>query len=116
MLMTTHVFNSQLDSIYPATLSKATLTGLLRDSLGYTGVIITDDMAMGAMQREYSYEEMLLRSILAGADMLCLSNNGQYYNPDIVPQTVDIIYQMVKRGKITRARIHESAERIKKLK
>lgn len=116
MLMTTHVFNNQLDSIYPATLSKATLTGLLRDSLGYTGVIITDDMAMGAMQKEYSYEEMLLRSILAGADMLCLSNNGQTYNADIVPQTVDIIYQLVKSGKITRQRIHESAKRIKSLK
>ena len=116
MVMTTHVFNSQIDSLYPATLSHTTLTGLLRDSLHFDGVIITDDMAMGAMTQQYGYEEMLLLAILAGADMLCLSNNGQEYNADIVPQTIDIIYDMVLSGKIPEERIHESARRIKDLK
>lgn len=114
MIMTTHVFNAQIDSVYPATLSPATLTGLLRDSLHFEGIIITDDMAMGAMQQEYGYEEMLLKAILAGADMLCLSNNGQDYNKEIVPQTVDLIFKMVKTGLISPERIHQSAERIKK--
>ncbi len=116
MVMTTHVFNSQIDSLYPATLSHTTLTGLLRDSLHFDGVIITDDMAMGAMTQQYGYEEMLLLAILAGADMLCLSNNGQEYNADIVPQTIDLIYDMVLSGKIPEERIHESAQRIRKLK
>ncbi|MBP5515315.1 MAG: glycoside hydrolase family 3 protein [Bacteroidales bacterium] len=116
MIMTTHVFNAQIDSVYPATLSHSTLTGLLRDSLHYDGVIITDDLAMGAMTQHYTYEEMLLKTILAGADMLCISNNGKEYNADIVPQTVDLIYKMVKSGKIPAERIHESAERVKKLK
>ncbi len=116
MIMTTHVFNARLDSIYPATLSKATLTSLLRDSLKFDGVIITDDLAMGAMTKEYGYPEMLLCTILAGADLLCLSNNGAEYNPDIVPQTVDLIYHMVKNGIIPAARIHESAARIASLK
>lgn len=116
MVMTTHVFNAQIDSTYPATLSRATLTGLLRDSLHFDGIIITDDLAMGAMQQEYGYAEILLRAILAGADMLCLSNNGQDYNADIVPQTVDLIFQMVKDGKISAERIHKSAERIQNLK
>lgn len=115
MVMTTHVFNAQLDSLYPATLSPRTLTGLLRDSLHFEGVIITDDLAMGAMTQQYNYKEMLQRTILAGADMLCLSNNGQDYNPDIVPLTVDLIFQLVKAGKIPAERIHESAERIRKL-
>ena len=116
MVMTTHVFNALFDSIYPATLSPATLTGLLRDSLHFDGVIITDDLAMGAMTQQYPYEEILLRTILAGADLLCLSNNGQEYNADIVPETIEIIYNLVMQGKIPAARIHQSAERIRKLK
>lgn len=116
MIMTTHVFNTQLDSVYPATLSKPTLTTLLRDSLHFQGVIITDDLAMGAMVKQYSYPEILRQAILAGADMLCLSNNGQDYNPDVVPQTIDIIYEMVMQGHIPASRIHESALRIRHLK
>lgn len=116
MIMTTHVFNANLDSVWPATLSQATLTGLLRDSLHFEGVIITDDMAMGAMTKEYGFEEMVMRAINAGADMLCLSNNGAVYDADIVPHTIDLIFNMVNDGRISRDRIHESAERIGKLK
>lgn len=116
MIMTTHVFNANLDSVWPATLSEATLKGLLRDSLHFDGVIITDDMAMGAMTKQYGFEEMVMRAINAGADMLCLSNNGASYDADIVPKTIDLIYNMVKEGRISRERIRESAERIEKLK
>lgn len=116
MIMTTHVFNARLDSTYPATLSPAILSTLLRDSLKFEGVIITDDLAMGAMTQQYSYEEILLRTIEAGADLLCLSNNGQEYNPDIVPETIDLIYNMVHEGKIGADRIHQSSKRIAKLK
>ena len=116
MIMTTHVFNAQLDSVYPATLSRQTLTHLLRDSLHYTGVIITDDLAMGAMVQEYSYEDILERAINSGADMLCLSNNGKEYNANIVPQTLEIVYQLVKEGRINRNRIEEAANRITSLK
>lgn len=116
MIMTTHVFNAHIDSVFPATLSYSTLTTLLRDSLHFDGVIITDDLAMGAMTQQYPYEEILMRAIMAGADMLCLSNNGQEYNPDIVPQTIDIIYNLIKEGRIDKNRIHESNRRIKALK
>lgn len=116
MIMTTHVFNARFDSVWPATLSHATLTGLLRDSLHFNGVIITDDMAMGAMTQRYGYEEMIFKAIEAGADMLCLSNNGAEYDADIVPRTVDLIYSMVKDGRLSRERIRESAERVRFLK
>ena len=116
MVMTTHVFNGKIDTLYPATLSAKTLTQLLRDSLHYEGVIITDDLAMGAMVQEYSAEEMLTLTINAGANMLCLSNNGQQYNPNIVPETVDLIFRLVKEGKIDAALIHDSARRIRALK
>ena len=116
MVMTTHVFNARIDSLYPATLSQPTLTGLLRDSLHFKGVIITDDLAMGAMADQYGYEEIVKRAILAGADMLCLSNNGKDYNADVVPQTVELIYNMVKKGEIPAERIKQSANRIRQLK
>ena len=116
MIMTTHVFNNQLDSVFPATLSAEILTNLLRDSLHFEGIIITDDLAMGAMVQQYNYEEILRRTILAGADLLCLSNNGQKYNPDIVPLTVDLIFGMVERGEISADRIRQSAERIRQMK
>lgn len=116
MIMTTHVFNSQIDSVYPATLSKGTLTALLRDSMHYDGLIITDDMAMGAMTQLYEYSEALLLTLQAGVDMICLSNNGISYNADIVPMTVDLIFDMVKEGRLSEERIHDSAKRIRKLK
>ncbi len=116
MVMTTHVFNGHLDSVWPATLSQPTLTVLLRDSLQYQGVIVTDDLAMGAMVDEYSYEEIVQRSILAGADLLCLSNNGKQYDTDLVPNTVELIYGLVQHGKIPAERIHASAHRIRALK
>lgn len=116
MIMTTHVFNRHWDEKYPATLSQKVLTDMLRDSLHYQGIIITDDLAMGAMAQQYEYAEMLELTLNAGADMLCLSNNGADYDEDIVPKTIKIIYQLVEDGKVSREQIHQSAERIRKLK
>lgn len=116
MIMTTHVFNAGIDSLLPATLSCATLTGLLRDSLRFDGVIITDDLAMGAMTQHYSDTAMLRLAILAGADLLCLSNNGSSYDPDIVPRTIDLIFGLVRSGDIPADRIRQSADRIRRLK
>ena len=115
MIMTSHVFNSNLDTL-PATLSYKILTSLLRDSLHFNGVIVTDDLAMGAMVQQYSLDSMLTLAILAGADMLCLSNNGADYDPDIVPRAIDIICKAVQSGRIPEERIHQSAARIRTLK
>lgn len=116
VIMTSHVFNSQLDSVYPATLSKKIITDLLRNKMGFNGVIVTDDLAMGAMADHYSLEQILELAINAGADILCLSNNGTTYDPDIAPKAVEIIYNMVIDGKISRERIYRSFERIQELK
>lgn len=115
-IMTSHVFNANIDSVFPATLSYNTLTNLLRNTMKFEGVIITDDLAMGAMVQHYSLEQMLELAILAGADMLCLSNNGNNYDPNIVPKAVEIIYNKVINGNISRERITESYNRIQQLK
>ena len=116
MVMTAHVINRQLDpSGLPASLSPA-ITAYLRDSIGFEGVIVTDDLAMGAIVKEYSYEEAIRMAIAAGADMLCLSNNGDTYDSELVPITVGIIRQLLDEGVVTAERIHQSAERIRKMK
>lgn len=116
MVMTAHVRNDRLDTLYPASLSSVVTTTLLRDSLHFSGVVITDDLAMGAIVSQYGFEEALRLAILAGADLLCLSNNGSDYNPDIAPQAIDIIFRLVKEGAIPEDRIHQSAARIRHLK
>lgn len=115
MIMSTHVINGNLDNA-PATLSHKILTQLLRQELGYEGVVITDDMGMKAITRQYDYAEAIRLTIEAGADMLCLGNNSDSYNPDLVPQTFDIIYRLVREGRISPERIHQSAQRIRRLK
>lgn len=116
MVMTAHVINRQLDPDgLPASLSPR-ITAYLRDTLGFTGVIVTDDLAMGAIVNEYSFEATLRMAIEAGADMLCLSNNGGTYNSELVPKAVHIIKKFVADGTISAERIHTSAERVRVLK
>ena len=113
--MTSHVFNAHLDPDYPATLSRNTLTGLLRQQIGFNGVIISDDMMMKAIWDNWSLEEAIFHAIDAGVDILTFSNNQGEYNPEISIQAVNIIEQLVKEGKISKERIHESYMRIQKI-
>src|SRR5439155_7148096 len=61
-VMTAHVFNRALDSEFPATLSRATLTGLLRSELGFDGPVVTDDLRMGAIEQRWGLETAAVRS------------------------------------------------------
>jgi beta-N-acetylhexosaminidase len=116
LVMTSHVYNAHLDEDYPATMSEKIITGILRGQLGFSGVVVTDDLAMGAMVDNYSFDEILIKAITAGADILCLSNNGKTYDGHIAQKAVNIIYKAVKQGKINPQRINESYNRIMALK
>jgi beta-N-acetylhexosaminidase len=115
MVMAGHLFNSNLDSLYPASISNKIVTGLLRNKLGFAGVVITDDMTMGAISNNYDFDEAIELAINAGVDILLyvtnLNNSGS-----IPRQVIDIVEQKVKAGKITEARIDESYNRIMTLK
>lgn len=115
MVMTAHIFNKHIDPQYPATLSKPTITGILRDSLGFDGVVMSDDMMMGAIRKEYGLKTAIKRAILAGDDILSFANNS-IYDPQIVPKAHHIIKKMVQDGEISRKRIDRSYQRIMKLK
>ena len=113
MVMTAHVVNRKLDPTgLPASLSPK-ITSYLRDTLGFQGVVVTDDLAMGAIVQQYSFEKAIRMAVLAGADLLCLSNNGGTYDPNMVPRVVKVIKQMVADGEITEERIRQSAERVR---
>ena len=113
MVMTAHVINRQLDPAgLPASLSPK-ITSYLRDTLGFQGVIVTDDLAMGAIVQQYSFEKAVRMAVLAGADLLCLSNNGGTYDVNMVPRAVKVIKQMVADGEINEERISQSANRVR---
>lgn len=114
-VLTAHIFNGQLDPDHPATLSKPTITGILRDRLGWDGAVISDDMQMGAIRDAYGYEEAVALAIEAGVDMLLIANQ-LVYEPDIARRTIDIVEGLVRSGRITEERIDASYRRILALK
>jgi len=115
MVMTAHIFNGKLDPVWPATLSRKTLTDLLRQELGFTGVVISDDMQMKAITARYGLETAIRQAILAGADILLFANNS-VYEEDIAARVAATIRALVDKGEIPRERIDASYGRIMKLK
>ncbi|MGB0861650.1 MAG: glycoside hydrolase family 3 protein [Saprospiraceae bacterium] len=117
VIMTAHVFNAQLDSLYPATLSKKITHHYLREVYKWDGVIISDDMHMGAIADNFELEIAIEKALEAGVDMLMFSNNSpKAYDPEIAPKAITIIKKLIADGKITEERIQESYNRIMKLK
>jgi len=114
-VMTAHVFNAALDPDYPATLSKPVITDLLRGELGYDGVVITDDMQMGAIRAQYGFETAIQKTIEAGVDIIAIANN-LVYEEDVAARTVALIKNLVAAGTISAERIDQSYARIQRLK
>ncbi len=116
-VMTAHIFNRNIDPQYPATLSKKILTGLLREKLGFNGVILTDDMYMQGIVDNYNIADAVVLAINAGADILVMGNNiTTGFEADRPFKMVDIIVDAVKKGKIPAYRLRQSYDRIRKLK
>lgn len=115
MVMTSHVFNKKIDSVYPATLSKNTLN-LLRKNMNYNGLILSDDMMMLAIAANFGLPEALKQSINAGVDVLIFSNNIDHYDPKIAEKVINIIAELVNSGDISTERINESYEKIVRIK
>jgi len=112
MIMTAHVFNSKLDKKYPATLSFNINTKLLREDLGYQGVIISDDLQMKAISKHYSLKQTVTLTINSGVDILLFAN--QLATQDI-NELIQVILIQIKNGEISLDRILESNARIKQL-
>jgi len=112
MIMSAHVYNSKLDKKYPSTLSYNTNTKLLRQQLGYDGVLVTDDLQMLAIKEHYPKEQAIELAINSGADMIMYCNQ---LGCDDTDETIDMMEHLVKSGKISMDRIKEANRRIDKL-
>jgi beta-N-acetylhexosaminidase len=116
MIMTAHVYNDNLDT-FPATLSKKIMHDILREQLGWQGIIISDDMHMGAIAQHYGLEIAIEKAINAGVDILMFSNNSRdFYDAEAASKAIATIKKLLNEGKITTAQIEKSYQKIIKLK
>lgn len=115
MIMTAHVFNRNLDSDFPATLSEKIIGNLLRRQIGFNGVVISDDMNMKAISDHYELDFAVERAIKAGVDILLFGNNLDY-DKSIARKVQKIVKRLVRRGSISEERLDQSVRRILLLK
>lgn len=115
-IMTAHIFNATLDPEYPATLSTNIITGILREKLGYDGVVISDDMQMGAIASQYDLETAVRLAITAGIDIIAFSNNITFGRTASAKRLHEIITGLVEAGLVSPQRIDQSYQRIMRLK
>lgn len=107
-IMVGHVSYPKIDpSGSPASLSKPIVTGLLREHLGFEGLVITDDIGMAGAGAAKSVKERVLQSIEAGVDMVIVT-----WNKKLQRDLVDAVERAVKRGRIPESRINQSVRRI----
>ncbi len=110
LVMTAHIALPAVegDSTTPATLAPKIITGLLRDTLHFTGTAITDAMTMGGIGKGYTTEESSVLAVQAGADILL--------KPDDPTRAIDAVVAGVQDGRISRARIDLAVRHILELK
>jgi beta-N-acetylhexosaminidase len=106
-VMTSHTIYQNIDPEHPATLSCKILTGILRNDIGYNGLIITDDLEMGAIENERTVAEAALLSFEAGADMLLICHDHQK-----IRKTVKTIREALDSDRISGKQISDAVKRI----
>ncbi len=115
-IMVAHVFNKNLDTKYPATLSKKTVNGKLRGELGFNGVVITDDLQMGAINKKYGLRNTLKLAINAGDDILLFGNQLSAKSMVKTSTLVNTIKSLIQNGEVKLSDIEASNERVERLK
>jgi len=106
-IMVSHAMYPQIDPDHPASLSKAIITDWLRKDMGYNGVVVTDDMDMGALAKHYTFGDMAVQSILAGSDILLVCHEYEH-----MQEAYNGLMKAVKDGRISKERLDESVKRI----
>jgi len=112
-VMTAHILVPALDPEFPATLSRRILTGLLREELGYTGLIVTDGMEMQAIAATYGIERGSVLAIAAGADAICVG--GGLADEETVRRLCDALVSAVRTGELPEERLADAAARVRSL-
>ncbi len=110
-VMVAHIQMNALDGARPASLSPAVVNGLLREDMGFSGVVCTDDLTMGAIMETYTVGEAAVLAVEAGCDLLLVCH-GQ----ENVRAAADALNEAVDSGRISEERLNESVRRILLLK
>lgn len=111
-VMTSHIVVREVDPTQPATFSPTVIRGLLRDRLGFDGVVVTDALDMAGASRGIGIPEAAVRALLAGCDLLCLGTGGTREQLD---EIVDAVVAAVDAGRLETSRVAEAAERVARL-
>ncbi len=109
-IMTAHLMFPALDRDLPATLSPLILTRLLREELGFDGVVVTDGLDMHAMSKTVGRPESVVLALIAGADLMCIG--GDSVTPEVVEDIVAGVEVAVATGRLTRERLEEAHARV----
>ena len=107
MIMVSHAMYPQIDPDYPSSLSKKIITDWLRKDMGYKGVVVTDDMDMGALAKHYTFGDMAVQSIQAGSDILLVCHEYEH-----MQAAYNGLMKAVKDGTISKERLDASVKRI----
>ena len=107
MIMSTDVLMPAIDPNLPAELSPRAINGILRQQLGYNGVVVTDGLYMGGITEKWSLSQASVLAIIAGNDMI----EGPY-TPQLVGSVISAFKQAIQQGNLTMARVNQAVERI----
>ena len=111
LIMVSHLRYPAYDSENPACVSEVLLKGVLRGQLGFEGLIVTDDLEMGAMTSLYSFRDMGVMAVAAGADVLLVC-----HNTDSQKQVYRGLVEAVKEGRLSPERLDEAVRRVLRTK
>jgi beta-N-acetylhexosaminidase len=115
-VMTAHVFNRGLDPWDPATLSRYTVNRILRGRFHYKGVVVSDDLLMGAIVQRYGLEEAAVKALGAGVDVLLISQNTRKGETVATERAVGAINRALAQGWLSRSRVGQALDHVKALR
>ncbi len=115
-VMTAHVFNRRLDRKYPATLSRRTITGLLRDQLGFGGLVVSDDLRMGAIEGRYGIDRAAVLTLEAGVDVALIADDRLPDGRSAAEVALSAVRHAVGAGRLSIERVTEALTRVRALK
>ena len=115
-IMVAHTFNKNLDEKYPASMSSNTIQKTLKDLVGFKGVVVCDDLSMGAISQNYGLEEASVKMVQAGCDIIIISNNIKSYDETLPQKVFDAIFKSAKSQQIATSSIETSYQKILQLK
>jgi beta-N-acetylhexosaminidase len=111
-IMTAHVLVPSLDEARPATLSRRIVQNILRDELGYQGVILSDDLEMKALARSYAVPDAAVEAIAAGCDAVLVCSGSV----DAQAATLEELVHAVEDGRIAYKRLEDALQRLRRAK